>query len=102
MPPNASPQRGPATSANQPTAGPPIVVVPRKAIDQNDITRPRICGELPNWMMLLPREVKYIEHTPANTRAIPERAKVGMKAAPKMVVPNKKPAPINMEGEFRF
>ena len=56
-PPRASPQRSPATWANQPTAGPPMVVEPKKAIDQKDITRPRIWGELDSWRMVLPNEV---------------------------------------------
>src|SRR5450830_954837 len=81
-PPNAKPQRAPTTSANQPTMGPPMVVEPRKAIDQNDMTRPRICGELTNCKVLLPSEEKLIEQTPTNTRASPESSKLGMKAAP--------------------
>src|ERR1700690_3638022 len=70
-PPNAKPQRAPATSANQPTIGPPMVVEPRKAIDQNDITRPRICGELSSCNMLLPIEEKLIELIPTKTKAKP-------------------------------
>jgi hypothetical protein len=57
-PPSANPQRGPTASANQPTAGTPIFVVPRKAIDQNDITRPRIWGKLPYWTILFPSDEK--------------------------------------------
>lgn len=67
-PPNARPQRAPATSANQPTMGPPMVVEPRKAIVQKDMTRPRICGALVSCKVLLPSEEKLIEQIPTKTR----------------------------------
>jgi len=47
--PQCRPQRAPALLPNQPTMGPPMVVEPRKATDQKDMTRPRICGEL--WQL---------------------------------------------------
>ena len=98
IPPNAKPQRAPAASANQPTMGTPTVVDPRKAIDQNDITRPRICGELSSCNRLLPIEEKLMEVIPTNTKAKPVSNKLGMNAAAKTAKPNNKEAVITLFG----
>ena len=98
IPPNARPQRAPATSANQPTIGPPMVVDPRNAIDQNDITRPRICGELSSCIMLLPSDEKLIELIPTNTKANPVSNRLGMKAAINTANPNNRDALTTLYG----
>src|SRR5512140_2227771 len=97
-PPKARPQRAPASSANQPTIGPPKVVVPRKATVQSDMTRPRIFGELSSCRVLLPSEEKLIEKIPTTTRASPESHKLGMKAAAKTANPNSNEAPTSLYG----
>ena len=96
-PPTANPQRAPATSANQPTIGAPIVVEPRKAIDQKAITRPRICGELSNCKRLFPRDEKLIEKIPTSTMTNPVRNRLGMNAAARTASPNRKQALTSLE-----
>ena len=86
----------PATSANQPTTGPPMVVEPRNDTVQKDMTRPRICGELSSCKMLLPSEEKLIEQIPTSTMASAESSRLGMKAAARTANPNSRAALISL------
>ena len=54
-----------------------MVVVPRNATDQNDITRPRIWGELSSCRMLLPSDEKLIELIPTSTITIAGEQQAG-------------------------
>ena len=75
-----------------------MVVEPRNATDQKDMTRPRMWGALDSCRTLLPSEEKLIEQIPTKTKANPVSSNVGMKAAARTAAPNKSEALTSLYG----
>src|SRR5580700_4629179 len=89
-----SAQRGPYTSATQPTMGAPIGVQPKATARRIAITRPLMAGSVDNCIKLFVELAKVSADTPMTTRARPNSQYVGASAA--IVQPKpKKAAPIH-------
>ena len=81
--------------------GAPMGVLPRNAIVQSAITRPRKGGSLVSWSVVLPVARKVMLAAPTSAMATSATGRVGAAAAPRMATPKAAAEPVRGRSPVR-